>query len=79
MILRVNLYISQQKCHSKIIKSFDIRLSMNQSELFLVVSTFEYLNQLFNKIDIRYGGLNKKNPTDGTTQAPINKNLRADM
>lgn len=52
---------------------------MNQSELFLVVSTFEYLNQLFNKIDIRYGGLNKKNPTDGTTPAPINKNLRADM
>lgn len=52
---------------------------MNQSELFLLVSTFEYLNQLFNKIDIRYGGLNKKKPTDGTTQAPINKNLRADM
>lgn len=52
---------------------------MNQSELFLLVSTFEYLNQLFNKFDIRHGGLNKKKPTDGKTQAPINKNLRADM
>lgn len=53
---------------------------MNQSELFLVVSTFEYLNQLFNKIDIRQGGLNnKKTPNVGTTQVPINKNLRADM
>lgn len=39
--------------------SSEIRMSMKQTELFLVVLTFEYLNQMCNTFDIRHGELNQ--------------------